>query len=84
MCLMKSMFVQQRYCHLPQTEELFVAFAKFEEHCKEFERARAIYKYALDHIPKGQADDLYKQFVAFEKQYGNRDAIEDVIVSKRR
>lgn len=61
-----------------------MAFAKFEEHCKEFERARAIYKYALDHIPKGQADDLYKQFTAFEKQYGNRDAIEDVIVSKRR
>eukprot|EP00271_Cylindrocystis_brebissonii_P015645 TRINITY_DN385_c0_g6_i1.p1 TRINITY_DN385_c0_g6~~TRINITY_DN385_c0_g6_i1.p1 ORF type:complete len:750 (+),score=202.63 TRINITY_DN385_c0_g6_i1:187-2436(+) len=67
-----------------QTEELFVAFAEFEEKCKELERARAIYKYALDHIPKGQAEDLYRKFVAFEKQYGDREGIEDVIVGKRR
>ncbi|EFJ15431.1 hypothetical protein SELMODRAFT_442275 [Selaginella moellendorffii] len=67
-----------------QTEELFVAFANFEERCKEFERARAIYKYALDNIPKSQAEELYKKFVAFEKQHGNREGIEDVIVSKRR
>lgn len=67
-----------------QTEELFVAFAEFEEKCKELERARAIYKYALDHIPKGQAEDLYRKFVSFEKQYGDRGGIEDVIVGKRR
>eukprot|EP00850_Spirogloea_muscicola_P009940 SM000057S18370 [mRNA] locus=s57:260193:264737:+ [translate_table: standard] len=67
-----------------QTEELFVAFADFEERCKEHERARAIYKYALDHIPKGQADNLYRKFVTFEKQYGDREGIEDVIVGKRR
>lgn len=41
-------------------------------------------RYALDHIPKSQAEDLYKKFVAFEKQYGDRGGIEDVIVSKRR
>jgi hypothetical protein len=29
-------------------------FAEFEEKVKEVERARAIYRYALDHIPKGQ------------------------------
>ncbi|CAM6098606.1 unnamed protein product [Calypogeia fissa] len=67
-----------------QTEELFVAFAEFEEKFKELERARAIYKYALDHIPKGQAEDLYRKFVQFEKQYGDRAGIEDVIVGKRR
>ena len=48
------------------------------------ERARCIYKYALDHIPKGQAKDLYRKFVMFEKQYGDREGIEDVIVGKRR
>ncbi|GLJ29939.1 hypothetical protein SUGI_0591840 [Cryptomeria japonica] len=67
-----------------QTEELFVAFAEFEERCKELERARCIYKYALDHMPKGQAEDLYRKFVMFEKQYGDREGIEDVIVGKRR
>eukprot|EP00854_Cymbomonas_tetramitiformis_P012629 gene12629-14928_t len=67
-----------------QTEELYIKFAEFEEHCKEFERARAIFKFALDNIPKAQATDLYRRFVTFEKQHGDREGIEDVIVSKRR
>ncbi|MCI25956.1 crooked neck-like protein 1-like, partial [Trifolium medium] len=37
-----------------------------------------------DHIPKGRAEDLYRKFVAFEKQYGDREGIEDAIVGKRR
>ncbi|WCJ36635.1 Pre-mRNA-splicing factor CLF1 [Euphorbia peplus] len=65
-------------------EMLFVAFAEFEERCKETERARCIYKFALDHIPKGSAEDLYRKFVAFEKQYGDKEGIEDAIVGKRR
>ncbi|KAL3498965.1 hypothetical protein ACH5RR_041697 [Cinchona calisaya] len=67
-----------------EAEQLFVAFAEFEEKCKEVERARCIYKFALDHIPKGRAEDLYRKFVAFEKQYGDREGIEDAIVGKRR
>jgi len=65
-------------------ETLFIEFAKFEERCKEFDRARVIYKYALDHIPKQHAQELYRMFTTFEKQHGDRSAIEDVIVSKRR
>ena len=65
-------------------EQLFLAFAEFEERCKESERARCIYKFALDHIPKGRAEDLYRKFVAFEKQYGDKEGIEDAIVGKRR
>jgi hypothetical protein len=57
-------------------EELFIKFAEFEEKVKEIERARAIYKYALDHIPKSQADTVYQRFVAFEKQHGDREGIE--------
>ncbi|CAN1244758.1 Crooked neck-like protein 1 [Linum perenne] len=67
-----------------EAENLFVAFAEFEERCKETERARCIYKFALDHIPKGSAEELYRKFVAFEKQYGDKEGIEDAIVSKRR
>ncbi len=40
-------------------EELFIAFAQFEELVRETERARAIYKYALDHLGKGAAQELY-------------------------
>ena len=65
-------------------EEFYLKFAEFEEKVKEMDRARAIYRYALDHIPKDQAEGLYTRFVAFEKQHGDREGIEDVVVSKRR
>uniref|UniRef100_A0A665UMZ9 Pre-mRNA-splicing factor Syf1/CRNKL1-like C-terminal HAT-repeats domain-containing protein n=1 Tax=Echeneis naucrates TaxID=173247 RepID=A0A665UMZ9_ECHNA len=65
-------------------ENLFVAFARFEEIQKEFERVRVIYKYALDRIPKHQAQELFKNYTMFEKKFGDRRGIEDVIVSKRR
>lgn len=41
-------------------------------------------RFALDHIPKAQAVTLYQRFVTFEKQHGDRQGIEDVVVSKRR
>uniref|UniRef100_A0AAY4CEJ5 Crooked neck-like protein 1 n=1 Tax=Denticeps clupeoides TaxID=299321 RepID=A0AAY4CEJ5_9TELE len=65
-------------------ENLYVAFAKFEERQKESERVRVIYKYALDRIPKQQAQALFKNYTMFEKKFGDRRGIEDVIVSKRR
>ncbi|MBZ3890574.1 Crooked neck-like protein 1 [Sciurus carolinensis] len=65
-------------------EHLYVAFAKFEENQKEFERVRVIYKYALDRIPKHEAQDLFKNYTIFEKKFGDRRGIEDIIVSKRR
>lgn len=43
-----------------------------------------IYKYALDRIPKQQAQELFKYYTMFEKRFGDRRGIEDVIVSKRR
>ncbi|XP_075225351.1 pre-mRNA splicing factor crn [Lycorma delicatula] len=65
-------------------EKLFVAFAKFEEGQREHDRARIIYKYALDHIPKEHTAELYKAYTIHEKKYGDRTDIEDVIVSKRK
>ncbi|GAU43700.1 hypothetical protein TSUD_254290 [Trifolium subterraneum] len=67
-----------------EAEKLFVAFAAFEERCKEVERARCIYKFALDRIPKGKAEELYRKFVAFEKQSGDKEGTEDAIIGKRR
>ena len=48
------------------------------------ERARVIYKYALDNIPKDKSQDLYKAYTIHEKKYGDRTGIESVITSKRR
>ena len=63
---------------------LFVAFAAFEQRAHEDERARAIYRYALDHVPRARADALYAAFATFEKTHGTRESIEDVLASQRR
>lgn len=65
-------------------DRLFLAFARFEERCGEDERARAIYKFALDKVPKAQAEELYQDFIRFEKAHGSRAAIEDAVISRRR
>lgn len=43
-----------------------------------------IYKYALDHIPKESAQELYRSYTIHEKKFGDKIGIEDVIVSKRK
>lgn len=65
-------------------EKLYISFARFEESCQEYERARAIYKYALDKIAKTQVVDLFKAYTHFEKKYGDRSGIEDVVINKRK
>lgn len=65
-------------------ERLFISFARFEEDQKEHDRARVIYKYALDHLPKDRTAELYKAYTVHEKKFGDRSGIEDVIVSKRK
>jgi len=66
------------------SEKIFLAYARFEAKLKEYERARAIYKYALDHLPRSKSMVLHKAYTTFEKQFGDKDGIEDVILSKRR
>ena len=36
----------------------------------------AIYKFALDHIPRHAAQEVYSKYISFEKQYGGRTDIE--------
>lgn len=65
-------------------EKLFIAYARFEAKLKEYERARAIYKYALDRLPRSRSAILHKQYTQFEKQFGDREGVEDVVLAKRR
>ncbi|KAI8561007.1 hypothetical protein RHMOL_Rhmol04G0301700 [Rhododendron molle] len=64
--------------------ELLVAFAEFEESCKETERASGIYKFALDRVPKDRAEYLYGKLLAFERQHGSQESIEGTVLAKRR
>ncbi|KAI9800084.1 MAG: NineTeen Complex (NTC) component [Sarcosagium campestre] len=65
-------------------ERLFIAYSRYEANLKEYERARAIYKYALDRLPRSKSAILHKSYTIFEKQFGDREGIQDVIFSKRR
>lgn len=65
-------------------ERLFIAYARYETKLKEYERARAIYKYALDRLARSKSVSLHKAYTTFEKQFGDREGVEDVILSKRR
>ena len=65
-------------------EKLFIAFARFETKLKEYERARALYKFALDRLPRSKSQNLYNNYTTFEKQFGDREGVEDVIAAKRR
>ena len=65
-------------------EKIFIEYSRFESKLKEYERARAIYRFALDRLPRSRSANLHKQYTRFEKQYGNQDGLENVIFSKRR
>ncbi|PIA42192.1 hypothetical protein AQUCO_02100217v1 [Aquilegia coerulea] len=51
---------------------LFLAFAEFEEKCKETDRARSFTK------------ELYRRFIEFEKRYGDKESIENTLASEKR
>ncbi|CAG8559884.1 9157_t:CDS:10 [Diversispora eburnea] len=65
-------------------QKILISFAKFETKLKEFERARVVYKYALEKLPRAKSEALYNAYTQFEKQYGDKEGIEDVVVGKRR
>lgn len=65
-------------------EKIFMAFAKYEARLREFDRARAIYKFGLDNLPRSRSMALHSQYTTFEKQFGDREGVEDVILTKRR
>ncbi|KAL2126144.1 hypothetical protein VTI74DRAFT_1607 [Chaetomium olivicolor] len=65
-------------------ERLFIAFARFEARQKEYERARAIYKFGLDNLPRSKSMSLHAQYTTFEKQFGDKEGVEDVVITKRR
>ncbi|XP_054154113.1 crooked neck-like protein 1 [Oppia nitens] len=73
-------FFGDEYCD----ETLFMAFAKFEENHREYDRVRVIYKYALDQLSSDKTQQLFHQYTLFEKKYGDRAGIEDIVMNKRK
>eukprot|EP00607_Mallomonas_marina_P002648 CAMPEP_0182437692 /NCGR_PEP_ID=MMETSP1167-20130531/85222_1 /TAXON_ID=2988 /ORGANISM="Mallomonas Sp, Strain CCMP3275" /LENGTH=794 /DNA_ID=CAMNT_0024630707 /DNA_START=25 /DNA_END=2409 /DNA_ORIENTATION=- len=67
-----------------KSEKLLINFARFEERCKEYDRARVIFKFALTQQSTDIIPELYSEYISFEKRHGTRERIEEAIVSKRR
>jgi len=65
-------------------DAVFTAFAEFEARCGETERARAIFQLALKTLPHALSREVQARFVQFEKQHGEREGIEGVVLARRR
>ncbi|KAK4698325.1 crooked neck, partial [Phenoliferia sp. Uapishka_3] len=69
---------------IDKSQSLYSAFAKMEVRHKEYDRARVIYKFALDRLPRSRSTQLYAAYSNFEKQFGDRAGIETTVLGKRR
>ena len=65
-------------------ERLFIAYAKYETKLREIERAKAIYQFARENMPRSKSMNLNRHYTTFEKQFGDSEGVEDVVLSKRR
>lgn len=68
----------------PIGPDFYIAFARFEERCGELDRARAIYKFAITQLDEADAEPVFEALTTFEKQRGEREAVEAVVVEKKR
>ncbi|KAK0220044.1 hypothetical protein IW262DRAFT_1272911 [Armillaria fumosa] len=69
---------------IEKAQAVFSAFAKMETRMKEYDRARVIYKFALERIPRSKSSGLYASYTKFEKQHGTRSTLETTVLGKRR
>lgn len=69
---------------LEKAQTVYTAFAKLEVRAREYDRARAIYKYILERLPRSKSQGVYASYTRFEKQFGNRQDVEDTVLGKRR
>lgn len=65
-------------------ENFLIRFTKFEIKCKQFERAKILFKYALEKLPQEKQKRIHNFYLDFQKQYGTREDLEDLVLSKRR
>lgn len=69
---------------MEMAQTVYTAFAKMETRMQEYERARVIYKYALERLPRSKSAGIFSSYNRFEKQFGTRQGVEDTVLGKRR
>jgi hypothetical protein len=63
---------------------LYLAFAAFEAMAGEPERARAIYRHALDKALKKDVETVFAAYSSFERSRGDREGVDAVVAAERR
>lgn len=48
------------------------------------DRAREIFKFGLENISKDKSKNLYEEYLSFEKQFGKKEEIDDIVFQQRR
>ncbi|KAF5352041.1 hypothetical protein D9758_009389 [Tetrapyrgos nigripes] len=70
---------------IEKAQSIFSAFAKMETKLKEYDRPRAVYKFALEHLPKTKSEVLLAAaYTNFEKQHRTQSTLESTVLGKRR
>ena len=64
--------------------KLFIEFAKFEVRQREIDRARAIYRVALQKFPPDDNPGLFNSYTQFEKSHGDPSTIDFFVYHKRK
>ena len=77
-------FIGEEESAMEKAQTVFTAFAKMETRAKEYDRARVIYKYALERLPRAKSEGIYASYTRFEKQFGTMSSVEDTVIGKRR
>jgi len=66
------------------TEDFFISFIKFEMKNREYDRSKVLFQYGLDNLSKDKSMKLQKFYVKFEKMFGTKESVEEVILTKRK
>ncbi|GIX60853.1 RNA processing protein [Babesia caballi] len=66
------------------TEEFFLKFAAFETSQANIAGAQKVYEQGLMTLPREYSERLYRTFVSFQKQYRDKETIDNLVVTKKR
>lgn len=65
-------------------ENFYIKYAQFEQRRRNFTEAKNIYEAGLTKIPKEESQELYNNYVLFQKHHGIDSVVEAAILDKRR
>ena len=66
------------------TDELIIAFCRFEIRQRNFKATKTLFAYALEKLPSDASKRVSNMFLDFQKQYGSAEELEALVLQRRR